>query len=249
MPKKYFIKTEKSFQFEDNIVVDGEEFLHIVNVMRKKVNDEICVIDGSGSDYFCTIIEINKKNLVLKINDIKDCNSETKADVTCFQALVKGDKFELIIQKSTELGVKNFVPFSSEFCQVKPNTTRLDRLEKISVEALKQCGRAKKLAISGIKTFDEMIETLKDFDVVIFAYENSKLNLSEEMLKIDGKFAQKVAIVVGSEGGFSEKEIDKLTNIENIKVISMGNRILRAETAAISLASVVMFLLGEWKVN
>ncbi|MBQ0017187.1 MAG: 16S rRNA (uracil(1498)-N(3))-methyltransferase [Clostridiales bacterium] len=246
MARKFYIKSEKSFEFENNIIVEGDEFNHIANVLRYKIGDKITIIDGSGTDYECEIIEINKKNLLLKILSMKDCESETKSFVSVFQALVKGDKFELIIQKLTELGVKKLVPFSSEFCQVKPNTTRLDRLEKISIEALKQCGRAKQLEIDKVKSFKEMIEELSSYDKVVFAYENASENLSpkifEDILKMKDK---KVAIVVGSEGGFSKDEAKELENLKNIKTVSLGNRILRAETASITLTSIVMYLLGE----
>lgn len=245
--RRFYIKSEKSFEFEDNIIVLGEEFNHIVNVLRYNEGDKLIVIDGCGSEYYCVIEKINKKDLTLKIENILESNSETKANVTVFQALVKGDKFELIIQKLTELGVKKLVPFSSSFCQVKPNTTRLDRLEKISIEALKQCGRARKVEISDIKSFDEMSMLLKDFDKVIFAYEKEEQSLTkEDLLDKNGNLYQNVAIIIGSEGGFSTEEYEKLKSLDNITSISLGNRILRAETASISLTSVVMYLLGEW---
>lgn len=248
MAKKFFIKTDKSFEFGELIKVEGEEFNHIANVLRKKIGDEICVIDGSGTDYKCKIEQINKRDITLKIVDMCDNNSETKSNVTVFQALVKGDKFELIIQKLTELGVKGFIPFESEFCQVKKNTTRLDRLEKISIEALKQCGRSKKVEIGNIVSFDKMTELINNFDRVIFAYENSTTSLKKQDLQNEnGEQFKNVAIIVGSEGGFSEKENEKIIEQTNVKQISMGNRILRAETATISLTSVVMFLLDEWE--
>ncbi|MGN1208274.1 MAG: RsmE family RNA methyltransferase [Christensenellales bacterium] len=248
MARKFFIKRDKSFEFEQKINIEGEEFNHIVNVLRFKVGDRLCVIDGSGTDYVCEIEQIGKKNLILKIVEMKDNNSETISNVTVFQALVKNDKIELIIQKLTELGVKNFIPFESEFCQVKKNTTRLDRLEKISIEALKQSGRSKKVEISKILDFDQMIQELKNFDKVVFAYENSVSNLTKQDLQdACGKPFENVAIIVGSEGGFSAKENEQIIKQPNVKQISMGNRILRAETASISLTSVVMFLLDEWE--
>ena len=248
MARKFYLKTENSFEFGQTITVTGEEFNHIVNVLRNNVGDFLCVIDGSGTDYTCEITNINKKDLTLKIVDLKDNDSETKSNVTVYQALVKGDKFELIIQKLTELGVKNFVPFESEFCQVKKGTTRLDRLEKISIEALKQCGRSKKVEISNILTFNEMIKSLNKFEKVIFAYENSVNKLTELDFKDkNGNILTNIAIIIGSEGGFSEKENKKILEQTNVKQITLGNRILRAETACISLTSVVMFLLNEWE--
>ena len=245
--RRFYIKTDKAYEFEQEIVVSGEEFNHIVNVLRYNEGDKLIVIDGCGSEYYSVIEKINKKDLVLKIENILDSKSETKANVTVFQALVKGDKFELIIQKLTELGVKKLVPFSSNFCQVKPNTTRLDRLEKISIEALKQCGRAKKVEIDTIKSLNEVLNLLKEYDKVIFAYENETTSLeNKDLLNEKNEPYKKVAIIIGSEGGFSEDESNKIRSLTNVKCVSLGNRILRAETASISLTSVVMFLLGEW---
>lgn len=247
MARKFYISFDRSFECGESVEVVGEEFNHIANVLRHKVGDKICVIDGSGTDYDCVIQNIGKKSLTLMVVDAHDNNSETISDVTVFQALVKGEKFELIIQKLTELGVKNFIPFESEFCQVKKHTTRLDRLEKISIEALKQCGRSKKVNIQNILSFDEMLTQLKDFDVVIFAYENSINSLKKEYFFDKNKnLAKNVAIICGSEGGFSKSECEKILKNKNVIEITLGNRILRAETAVISLTSVVMFLLDEW---
>lgn len=246
MARKFYIESKESFNIGQEILVEGDEFLHISRVMQKKVGDEIIVINGSGYDYNCLIKTIDKKSLILKITNCNICPTETKSNIALFQALVKGDKFELIMQKITELGVKKLVPFSSTFCQVKPNTTRLDRLEKISIEALKQCGRATKVEIESILSFNQMLESLKTYDKVIFAYENATNNLDKNSLTINGKLAENVAIIVGSEGGFNESETEQISKLNNAVTISLGKRILRAETAAISLTSVIMFLLNEW---
>ncbi len=240
MARKFFIKTTKN-SVGDEIIVDGEEFNHIKNVMRYNVGDELEVIDGNGSNLLCSIKSIQKNNLTLKILATEKCKADPKINVTVFQALVKGEKLELITQKLTELGITKLVPFYSEFCQVKPNTTRIDRLEKISIEALKQCGRSKILEISNILTFDEMIKSLSEYEEVIFAYENAKTPLDSKSLKL----RKNIAIVIGSEGGFSEKEAKILTSSKNVSTISLGQRILRAETASIALSTIVLFSVGE----
>lgn len=240
MARKFFVNNK----IEGNIVeLYDDEFNHIINVSRKNIGDEIILIDGTGNDYYSKIEKINKKSVVLNVLSSKLGENETASNVTVFQALCKNDKLELIIQKLTELGIKNFVPFTSEFCQVKQNTTRLDRLEKISIEALKQCDRSKKVNIEKVISFNEMINKLQNFDKVIFAYEKSKKSLIKE----DIKNCSNVAIIVGSEGGFSEKENEILSFQKNVVNVSLGKRILRAETASICLTSVVMFLLNEWE--
>jgi len=240
MARKFFIDNN----FENNLIeISGDEFNHIVNVSRKIVGDEIIVINGKGLDYNCKIVEINKKCLKLKVLSSIICDAETKSDVTVYQALVKSDKLELITQKLTELGIKRFVPFVSSFCQVKANSTRVDRLDKISIEALKQCGRSKSVIIDKVKSFNEVIDELNQYDLVIFAYEKSKNSLKD----VNFINSKKVAIIIGSEGGFSEEENKIIISLKNVKSVSLGKRILRAETASISLTSVVMFKLGEWE--
>jgi 16S rRNA (uracil1498-N3)-methyltransferase len=241
MARKFYIKFERDYKTGEKVVVGGEEFNHIKNVMRYGVGDELSVIDGNGHNYFCEIAEIRKNDLVLKINKIQECEADPKVEVTVFQALVKGEKLELIVQKLTELGITKLVPFYSEFCQVKPNTTRLDRLEKISIEALKQCGRSKALQIGDIASFNEMLSQLENYDEVIFAYEGATAPLDLNSLKSKNN----IAIIIGSEGGFSEKEVAALSLCKNVKTISMGKRILRAETATIALSTLVLFGVGE----
>lgn len=244
MARKFYI--QNSLTKNSIVTIDGDEFLHITKVLRKKVGDKICLINDSGNDYTAEIIDIAKNNLQIKIVDESISKTETTNNVTVFQALVKADKFELITQKLTELGVKSIVPFYSSFCQVKPNTTRLDRLEKISIEALKQCGRSKKVEIENVITFDQMRQSLSKFDIVLFAYENSCIDLKKELIQSNENKSQNIAIIIGSEGGFSEEENNQLLALKNVKQVSLGNRILRAETASVALTSVVMFLLGEW---
>lgn len=244
MARKIYLESEKGYKINQLINIDGDEFLHAIKVLRNGVGDKISLIDGFGYEYESVIESVDKKSFTLKVLDKQLSKNETKSNVTVFQALVKGDKFELITQKLTELGISEIVPFESEFCQVKKHTTRLDRLEKISIEALKQCGRAKKVEIKPILTFDQMLESLKKYDVVVFAYEKATENICSSMFN-----GSKIAIIVGSEGGFSEKEVEKLSNLENIKIVSLGNRILRAETASIVLAGLSMFCLGEFNLN
>lgn len=241
MARRFFIENKN---IDDNIEIIGEEYNHIVNVLRYKTGDNVIICNNTGTDYYATITEINKKSVSLKINKTMLNPNEPKTQVDVFQALVKGEKFELIAQKLTELGVSALYPFTNEYVTVKEGTARLNRLDKISIEASKQCGRAKTLDIKNVLSFKQLIERLKVYDIVVFAYEHANEVFKLESLK---KYInKKVAIVVGSEGGFSEKEIEKISELPNTKIITMGKRILRAETAVIGLTSVIMFGLNEW---
>jgi len=148
----------------------------------------------------------------------------------------------LIIQKLTELGVKDFIPFESEFITSKDKFGKKDKFQEISNQSIKQCKRSIPMKVHDTMSFKDMVTRLKDFDVIIFANECEDSGSLKD-IKLNDK--DKVAIIVGSEGGFSEGEIRRIIEA-NGKSITLGKRILRAETAAISLSSVVMFLMGEW---
>ncbi len=243
MEKRFFITNENINN--DTITLTGEEHNHLSRVLRLPVGAEVeCFADGDNL-YNCEITSITKQFTALKILSTYDCSANPKENVTLFQALPKGEKLELIIQKTSELGIAEIVTFTSNFTIAKTNDNKLPRLEKIAVSAAKQCGRTRLIKLSPTITFKQMLERLKDYDVVIFANETEDKggvhNLIHNGLKI--------ALIVGSEGGFSSQEIEQIKAM-GAKSISMGRRILRAETAAISLSACVLYELGElglWK--
>ena len=244
MARRFYVN--KPLNVNDVITFTGEDYNHIINVLRYKLNDKLIICNGSEFDFLCCLEKIDKKLCEFKVLSKQINQVETKTNVSVFQALVKGEKFELIAQKLTELGVNTLIPFVSKFVVVKQNTTRLDRLEKISIEAIKQCGRAKPLKIENIISFNEMLNKLSEYDIVVFANENSNNNFDfANLKKYNGK---NVAVIIGSEGGFDKDEVDQLSNLQNVKEITLGKRILRAETACICLTAVVMNALNEWNI-
>jgi 16S rRNA (uracil1498-N3)-methyltransferase len=150
----------------------------------------------------------------------------------------------LIVQKLTELGVKTFVPFESEFITSKDKFGKVHKLQEISNQSIKQCKRSIPMRVCDTLTFDKMVDSLKIYDLVIFANECEK---TENLSNINISSKDKVAVIIGSEGGFSSYEIEKLATC-GAKSVSLGRRILRAETASIALSSVVMYLMGEWNI-
>lgn len=233
MEKRFFVKN-----FDGNrIIIEGEEFEHLSRVLRMKPGDVAeCFYDGSDI-YQCKISETNKTRAVLDVVSSYPCDSNPKVKVAVFQALPKGDKLEFIVQKLSELGASELVLFSSRFTNFKPNMVRLDRLNKIAVGASKQCGRTSIIKITEPLKFEQIFNELKNYDTVIFANETEK-NMQKTQLKGN------IAIVVGSEGGFEQGEIKKIIDAGGVSV-SLGKRILRAETATIALTSVVMHEVGE----
>jgi len=248
MPK-FFIKNE---QINDNrIVISGEDVNHIANVLRMKIDDELQICDIDTSDnYVANISEIGKDQIMCSI--CKKIKSEAESDInlTIFQGIPKSDKMELIIQKSTELGVKEIIPVAMERCvskiSGKDEIKKIERWQKISEVAAKQSGRDIIPKIKNVVKIKEICELIKDFDMIIVPYEKAEdvsfKNAIEE-IKALKKADLKIGIVIGPEGGFEPSEINLLQEV-GAKIVTLGKRILRTETVALAMSSVIMYELG-----
>ena len=224
------------------LTICDEEFRHAVNVLRIKENERIIVCDNSGLEYICNVDKINKKNMELSVLDKRQSNVEANSFVTLFAGYLKGDKTELVVQKAVELGVKEIVVFNSQYCSAFMNENKLARLNKVSVESAKQCGRAIAPPVRYIDNFEGVLKEGEKFDNKLFACEFA----TESQVDLTKPLFGSTAIVVGSEGGFSQEESD-LTKQYGYQTVFLGKRILRAETACISLCAIVMNCLGELK--
>lgn len=239
--KRFFVG--HSLEVNKTFKIDGIEHNHIKNVMRMGVGGELILVCGDEFDYLGKIVGMSKGDTSVLIEKKEKNIYNPKCNVTVFQALVKSDNMTLIIQKLTELGVKNFVPFESEFITSKDKFGKTSKFQETSNQSIKQCKRSIPMSVSATIGFDELVGTIEKYDIVLFANECERMDKLEN-IGFDAN--KKVAIIVGSEGGFSESEINRLIDA-GAKSISLGKRILRAETASIALTSVVMFLLGEWQ--
>lgn len=223
----------------EQIVIDGEEFRHAVSVLRIKEGEQIIVCDNSGYEYVSTIEKINKKDFVAKVNKKRENQTEPKSEVMLIAGYLKGDKTELVVQKAVELGVKSIVVFSSQFSSAYMNENKLNRLNKVSIEAAKQCGRAIAPKVYYAEDFESALSFGKDYQNKLFACEFADKN-EVDFSSLTGSSV----IVVGSEGGFSKEENDKALSL-GYKTVYLGKRILRAETASIVLCGIVMHALKE----
>lgn len=238
--KRYY--TQQDLFENSTIIIDGEEFHHMTNVMRSRVGDKICMFNGDGCFYFAEITNLTKKQAEIKINRKEVSANEPKGKLAVFQALAKGDKMSLVMQKITELGATDMCLFESEYCDVKSNTHKQERLDSISVSAAKQCGRATIVETSGIYKIKEVAELIKNYDAFFVAYENEDGHtLCDSLLKNKNNL-KNVAIMIGAEGGFSEAEI-KLLKDSGADIVSLGNRILRTETASIACTALISQIL------
>ena len=229
--KKFFAKKSgNTFIFED------EELSHF-NIVRCRIGEKILCFGENNIDYICEVEQIGKKNAIAKIVDQTINTKNPKVNITVFQGLVKGEKADLIVQKLTELGVSNLYFFESAYTIAKQNNNKIERLLKISYEACKQCGRSIPLNIYNIK-FNDIINKLKQYDIVLFANEKDTFRSLKDISNL-----KNIAIIIGSEGGFSDEEINILKN-NNVVNFGLGSRILRTETACIATASIVGYLLN-----
>ncbi len=239
MAHRYFLDSVN----ENTAIILGDEAKHLIKVMRVKILDELVLTDKKGFDYITKVKEINQNEIHCEIIKKEKNLADPKKQLTVFMALPKSDKLEMITQKLCELGVFDLTPFVSEFCvaqKSKKEDNKLSRLQKISDEAAKQSARSVPMRVKNTLTYKEFLSNIKTFEKVLLFYEKKD--------KIEGwqnlKSFNNVAIVIGSEGGFSKREVDDMIEM-GAEVVNLGNRILRCETAAITATSLVQYELGE----
>lgn len=229
----------------ENAYVTGSDVNHIKNVLRMKESDEIKLSTGDGLLYTAKISEFLPDRIVCRIIDCEGDKSELPAKIVLFQGLPKKDKMELIIQKAVELGVSEIVPVMMKRTIVKlednkKEQKKLERWRTISLTAAKQSGRAIVPEVSDFITFNEAVKQAKGLEYNLIPYENEKgMERARELIK-ELKDKKSIGIFIGPEGGISEDELELAINA-GAKPISLGNRILRTETAGLALVSVIAF--------
>ncbi len=238
---KTFIFNKETLN-NNTFIISDMEFNHLKNVMRLKVGDQINAVCFDDYNYISKITEINKNNAICDVLEKQHNNSNPTKKVTVFQALLRNENLNTCVQKLTELGVSTFIPFQSEFCTAKKTDLKHKKLQEISNQSIKQCGRSKPLIVEQTLMFGEMIDRLSNYDAVIFANESEKKCL---LCDINLNKFSNLAIIIGCEGGFSQVEKEKLNKRENIYSVTLGNRILRAETACLALSALVLNKIGE----
>ncbi len=218
----------------------GEEFNHAANVLRLKVGERLILCDNTGLEYPAEILSVEKKKMRLSVQQGVRSVNEPKTEIVLCCGYLKGDKTELVVQKATELGVTKIIVFDSAFSSAYVSDNKMERLSRVAEEAAKQCGRATYPAVE-YRPFQAALADAQGYQNKIFACEFE----SETAFSLSA-ITGSTFIVVGSEGGFSEQEREFALS-QGFTSVSLGNRILRAETAAIALVSVVAYGLGEWQ--
>lgn len=238
-PKRFFVQ-DINYPQTREVVLSGDEFVHAKTVLRVEVGQEIVLLDNSGKEYSAIVTSIEKHSLSANITGVTDGDKEPKTPIYLLCGALKGDKTELVVQKAVELGVSKIGVFSSKYCSAFINANKLERLNRVSKEAAKQCLRSSAPQVVFFEKFEDALESAKDYQNKLFFCEfadKSDINLSG----IEGS----TALIVGSEGGFCEEEFTLAKESYGFSGITLGKRILRAETAAISACTLAAFVLGE----
>ena len=206
---------------------------HIARSLRMAVGDELTVSDGEGVDYLCRLTRIRDDECECLVLSSETGKTESPVEITLCMAYPKGDKLETVIQKAVELGVSRIIPFESARCIKRPKAEKIDRqlqrLAKISEEAAKQCGRARIPEVLPPMSFTAMLDSTSSCELTLFCYEAEEEFSIKNVLSSRPRPAR-IAVIVGSEGGFSPEEA-KLAAESGAVTVSLGHRILRCETA------------------
>lgn len=241
---KFFVSNN---QIKDKkITIVGEDVNHIKNVLRLNIDEKIIICNkNTAKSYIASILNISKEKIACNIIEENSSTTESNVNIDLFQGLPKSDKMEYIIQKTTELGVKHIYPVVLERCVVKidkkDESKKISRWQKIAESAAKQSKRDFIPTVENIINLENICKNISKYDIILLAYENEESNtIKQELQKIDKRENTNIGVVIGPEGGFTEKEVDTLIKA-GAKCVTLGKRILRTETAPLVMLSDIIY--------
>lgn len=228
------------------MVLTGENAAH-GKVLRLKNGDSVTVCDGMGTDYPCTVSDVMPGQISLIVHPAQPSESEAAVSCSVYMAFAKGDKFEHVIQKATELGATELVCFPSARCVSKPDDKslkkKLERWQKIAASAAEQSRRGRIPAVIALSSYTEALQRAAQADLAVCFYENESALTFRAAIK-KASF-QTAAILTGPEGGFEPEEITRAAEA-GLQICTLGRRILRCETAPLCALSALMYATGEF---
>jgi 16S rRNA (uracil1498-N3)-methyltransferase len=233
-----FYAPKENFK-DGKVILSLEETRHLRDVLRSRAGEKARIFDGEGREFSCEIQSIAKKETVLKIlEETAPTSPESNLDLTLAVALLKGEKYDLVVQKAVELGATKLIPLNTKRGDVKLKDAdkKIERWRKIALEAAKQSGRARLMRIENPVDFNNFIETASDARI-LFA-ERSGEDFSAVKSDI------KITAVIGSEGGWEDFEIEAARR-KGFRIVTFSGRILRAETATIAIAAILQHRFGD----
>jgi 16S rRNA (uracil1498-N3)-methyltransferase len=236
--ENFFVEPDKISV--DRVRFDGSEFHHLVKVKRKAVGDQVNVVDGTGNFYSTRLIEIKSGHAIGEIAKKQRRVGELAVSIQLVQGVIRHQRMDWIIEKGTELGVDRFIPLQTEYCQFRPSELKFQRWKRLARNAVKQCGR------SVLPKVDDLPDCLRSSSV-IFAHPLKHVgvkNVIEKMQQKHQQPLQSISLIVGPEGGFSDTEVEQFLRW-GYNQVDLGQRRLRAETAAITLLVLTLEAIGE----
>ncbi len=226
--------------------VSGENGLHMVRSLRMRPGEKAVLCAGTGKDFFCTVLECRQEGALVRIDEIQESKGEPRVKLTVCQCWPKGDKLETVTQKAVELGAAELWPLESARCVSRPDQKvalkKRDRLQKIAQEAAQQSGRGIVPSVLPPATLREALETAKGLGDILFFYEEGKESLKTAL----STMGDRLFLFVGPEGGFAPEEAALAEGL-GAKLLTLGPRILRTETAPIAALSAILYERGEFE--
>lgn len=230
----------------DMVTIEGADVNHIVNVLRMKVGEEVSVHDDVNRKYLCRIAELQEDKVCLSILEQQASDTELPCRIYLFQGLPKGDKMEWIIQKGVELGAYAIVPVATKRAVVKLDEKKAQkkvaRWNSIAESAAKQSGRGMIPEVLPVMKFAEALQFAEDLDLNLIPYEKAEGIADTKQRIAEIRPGQSIGIFIGPEGGFEEAEVEMAKEKRAIPV-TLGRRILRTETAGMTMLSILMYHL------
>lgn len=246
---QFFVEPNQININDKNVIIYGSDVNHIKNVLRMRVGEELNVSNGQdGKEYRCSIAALEEDRVVCELRFVKQDNVELPSRVYLFQGLPKADKMEWIIQKAVELGAYEIIPVAAKRCVVKLDdkkaASKIARWQGIAEAAAKQSKRGIIPEISEVMSFERAVKMAADMSVRIIPYEMAEgMEKTREIIE-RLKPGQNIAVFIGPEGGFEDSEIQFATE-NGIVPVTLGRRILRTETAGMTVLSWIMYRLEE----
>ena len=225
----------------NRISITDEKAHYLASVLRCGKGDCLIIFDGKGNCFRTTIVTADKREVVAEVAEKIPCNLESDLNITLVQGLLKGEKMDMVVQKTTELGVKEILPVITGRSQLR-DTKKIARWRKIAEEASRQSGRSMVPVVHETVEFDNFLSAHDSIHGLVF-YEEGGVGLTEAVSSLIPRHSS-FFVLIGPEGGFTKAEIT-LAKEKGLLVTSLGKRILRAETAAISAVTLAQFLLGD----
>lgn len=235
---------------DDKVEIIGDDVNHIANVLRMQKGEQFLIGNNSTLETFLTeILNIEKDRVIVNIIEKLELQTESNVEIDLYQGLPKADKMELIIQKTTEIGVSKIIPVEMARCIVKLDEKdakkKIERWQKVAEGAAKQSKRDKIPKIEEKIKLKDIQSKIDEYDIFLIAYEEEIENSLKKQLKmLNKKEKYKIGVLVGPEGGIAKEEIEMLKG-ENVKLVTLGKRILRTETAPIVITSNIIYELED----